>query len=421
MKVLIQAAKIYNSTSAFHLQRKDILIENGVVVEISDDIKDEEAEKIQGNNLKVSSGWFDLFSVVREPGNENKDTIKTLTDSALLGGFTDLAGVSGSDPSLYNRSQVEFLKNRTAGSLLNIHPLGTITEKKEGENITEMYDLHLAGVAAFSDGRKHINNPELLKRALLYVKPFGGKIMVYSEDQSLANGGMVNEGVVAANLGMKVRPAVAEVIAIERNLKIANYADASIHFQAISSKESVELIRQAKANGMKVSCDVQLANILFTDEKINSFNTNYKVLPVLRTEEDRQALLKGLKDGTIDAITSGHTPQDGESKDCEFDHAAFGITSLETMGVSMLEYLSEDLGEEKIYKLLSESSKKVIGLPPQTLSVGESASVTVVDDASWKFERKHVSSVSKNNPLVGSSFSQQVVAVLNKGLSHFNA
>ncbi|MFT6716984.1 MAG: dihydroorotase, partial [Saprospiraceae bacterium] len=293
MKVLIKSAKIYNSVSAFHLKIKDILVEDGVITAIDSELTAEDAQVVQADGLMVSAGWFDLYSVVREPGNEVKDSIETLLDSAQLGGFTDIIGVSGSNPSLYSRAQIEFVKNNSLGRLVNIHPVGTITEKKEGKNITELFDLHKAGALAFSDGKRHFKNPELLKRALLYIKPFGGKLMVYGEDTDIANYGMVNEGVVGASLGMKVRPALAEEIALQRNINLVEYTESSMHVQAISTKGSVEIIKNAKARGVEITCDVNLANLCFTDEKVEDFNTSYKVLPVLRTEEDRQALING--------------------------------------------------------------------------------------------------------------------------------
>ncbi|MFT6746019.1 MAG: dihydroorotase [Glaciecola sp.] len=418
MKVLIKSAKIYNSVSAFHLNTKDILVEDGVITSIENEINDDQAQLVQGKGLAVSAGWFDLYSVVREPGNEAKDTIQTLLDSAQVGGFTDLIGVSGSTPSLYSRAQIEFVKNNSKGRLVNIHPVGTITEKKEGKNITELYDLHKAGALAFSDGKRHFKNPELLKRALLYIKPFNGKLMVYGEDADIADYGMVNEGVVGAGLGMKVRPALAEEIALQRNIHLVEYTDSSIHVQAISSKGSVEIVKAAKAKGVNITCDVNLANLLYTDEKVGDFDTTYKVLPVLRTEEDRQALLAGLESGVIDGISSGHTPQDNESKACEFDHAEFGMMTLEAMGASLLDEGS--LTEESIFSLLSEKSRDIFKVTIPEIKVGELASLTVCSNNSWSLAKADITSISKNSPFIGNEFNHKVEAVLNNNMLYVN-
>lgn len=418
MKVLIKSAKIHNSPSTFHLQTKDILLENGVIIAIEDDITDEQATKLEGEDMRVSAGWFDLYSVVREPGQEHKDRVTTLLDSAAFGGFTDVLGVSGCTPPLYSKAQIELVKNLAMGHVANVHPLGTITEKKEGKNITELYDLHQAGALAFSDGKKHLKNPELLKRALLYVKPFGGKIMVYGEDCDLANNGMVNEGEVAATLGMKVRPAISEEVALERNLKLAQYTDTPIHIHAISSKNAVEIIENAKKQGIQVTCDVNLANLCFNDRAVEDFDCNYKVLPVLRTEEDRVALIEGVKSGVIDAVASGHTPQDIESKACEFDHAEFGMTTLEAAGAAL--FALPELSEEIVLELLSERARKVMNLPVPVIKVGEKAILTICAKEAWELEKNQITSISKNNPFIGMEFQHKIIGVVNNGQHQFN-
>jgi dihydroorotase len=413
MKVLIKSAKIYNSISAFHLKTKDILVDDGVIVAIEDNISDDDAQLIEANGQMVSAGWFDLYSVVREPGNEVKDSLETLLDSAQLGGFTDLIGVSGSNPSLYSRAQIEFVKNNSKGRIVNIHPVGTITEKKEGKNITELYDLHKAGALAFSDGKRHFKNPELLKRALLYIKPFEGKLMVYAEDTDIADRGMVNEGVVGASLGMKVRPALAEEIALQRNINLVEYTDSSMHVQAISTKGSVEIMKAAKAKGVNVTCDVNLANLCFTDSAVEDFDTTYKVLPVLRTEEDRQALIAGLISGVIDGVSSGHTPQDIEGKACEFDHAEFGMMTLEAMGASLLD--EKGLDTELTLNLLSEKSRQIFDVAIPEIKVGERAQITVCSQGPWTLKKSDITSISKNSPFIERKFNHKVEAVLNNG------
>ncbi len=418
MKVLIKSAKIYNSVSAFHLVTQDILIENGVITAIKDSIKADNCQLIEGKELMASAGWFDLYSVVREPGNEVKDNIKTLSHSAQIGGFTGLVGVSGSKPSLYSKAQIEYVKNLSKEHLVNIHPVGTITEKKEGKNITELFDLHQAGALGFSDGKRHFKNPELLKRALLYVKPFGGKLMVYGEDTDLADCGMVNEGVVGATLGMKVRPALAEEIALKRNIDLVSYTDSSIHVQAISSKNSVEIIKEAKEKGVKITCDVNLANLIFTDDQVEDFDTTYKVLPVLRTEEDRQALIDGVNSGVIDGVSSGHTPQDNESKACEFDHAEFGMMTLEAMGVSLLD--SAHFNATSVQELLSEKSRMIFGVAIPKIEVGEAANLTVSSRQPWMLSKKDLLSISKNSPFIGVNFNHKVEAVINNNQLFMN-
>ena len=227
MDALIKSAKIISPKSPFHLKTKDILISNGKIEKIEDSIS-ADCKTIEIEGLFVSDGWLDLFSVLREPGNEHKDTIKSLLLSAAKGGFTKVLGVSGTTPPLDNKAQVQYAKMNSAGNIVTLLPAGTVTEGQKGVEITEMYDMHLSGAVAFSDGKRTLSNPELLKRALLYTKPFGGKIITYCEDELVANNGMISEGEVAASLGLKVRPALAEEIAINRDLFIAEYTDAAI-------------------------------------------------------------------------------------------------------------------------------------------------------------------------------------------------
>lgn len=416
MTLLIQDATIINSASKHHLKKRDILIEKGIIKQIGSKITNDKAQKISGKNLMISAGWTDLYAVIREPGNEHKDNIKGLCSSAAQGGFTQVLAISGSNPPLSTRSQIEFIKNASKEYLVNILPTGTITEKLAGENITELYDLHQAGALGFSDGKNSIKNPELLKRALLYVKPFGGTIMVYCEDQNLAKGGMINEGKVAATLGMKVRPALAEEIELERNLSLAEYTDSKIHIHAISTAKSVDLIKKAKARGIKVTCDVHAANLLFTDEDTAEFETVYKVLPVLRTKEDTTALIKGLKSGVIDAISSGHTPQDLESKECEFDHAEFGMITLECMAAALHQKLNKHFTAEELTILLAENSRKTLGLPIPKIDEGEPAELTVFQSEDWTYDKKNSPSIAKNSPFYNHKFNLKVVGII-KGQS----
>lgn len=419
MDALIKSAKIISPKSPFHLQIKDILITNGLITKIDDNIDGLE-NVIEGDNLCVSDGWVDLFSVIREPGNEHQDNIKSLLKSAAKGGFTAIIGVSGTTPPIDNKAQIEFVKNVSANNIVNLLPAGTITEKQEGKEITEMYDMHLSGAVAFTDGKKPLKNPELLKRALLYTKPFGGKIICYCEDATVADNGMVNEGKVAASLGMKVRPSLAEELAITRDLYIAEYTESPIHITGVSAKRSVEIIKEAKNKGIEVTCDTNIANLYFTDEATISFDTNYKLLPPLRTEEDRKALIEGIKEGTIDAVSSGHSPKDIETKFCEFDNADFGGISLEASFGALNKVTEGILNEEQIINLLSSKPAEIIGLENK-IDVNESANITLfTQSVNSTFEKNQIECVSKNSPFIGSELKGKVVGVINNNQIKLN-
>ena len=419
MDALIKSAKIISPKSPFHLKTKDILISNGKIEKIEDSIS-ADCKTIEIEGLFVSDGWLDLFSVLREPGNEHKDTIKSLLLSAAQGGFTKVLGVSGTTPPLDNKAQVQYAKMNSAGNIVTLLPAGTVTEGQKGEEITEMYDMHLSGAVAFSDGKRTLSNPELLKRALLYTKPFGGKIITYCEDELVANNGMISEGEVAASLGLKVRPALAEEIAINRDLFIAEYTDAAIHITGVSSKKSVEIIKEAKAKGIQVTCDVNIANLFFTDKSVTSFEPNFKVLPPLRSEEDRQGLITGLKEGVIDAVTSGHAPQDIESKFCEFDNAEFGAVTLEATFKALYTVLKNEMSIEQIIALVSTSPSKILGIS-EKIEVGLEANLTLfVASEANEFTLADVKGVSKNSPFIGTVLEGEVVGVLSNNQLHLN-
>lgn len=412
MEILIKSVTIKDSGSEFNNTVQDILIENGVITKIGQNLTSN-ATVITGENNYASPGFMDLFSVIREPGNEHQDTIDTLQKSAATGGFTTILGISGSTPPLDNKSQIKYLQSISSNNIVDLLPVGTVTDKQEGKEITEMYDMHTAGAVAFSDGKKYLQSPELLKRALLYTKPFGGKIICYCEDSMVANQGFVNESASTATLGLKVRPDLAEHLAIKRDLYIAEYAESPIHITGISSAKSVQIIRQAKSEGIQVTCDVNILNLYYTDEALESFNTNLKVMPPLRTKEDQEALIKGLTDGTIDAVSSGHSPKDIELKFCEFDNADFGATTLESFFGSINQALLGKVEIDKIVELISTNPRKLHNqITP--IAVGEKANITVFEtNSEYVFDAKNIKSLSKNNPFVGSKLRGSIVATIN--------
>ena len=419
MDALIKSAKIISPNSPFHLQTKDILIEKGTIVKIGKNLSGSK-NIIEGKNLCVSDGWIDLFSVVREPGNEHQDNIESLLKSAAKGGFTSILGISGTFPPIDNKSQIKFVKNSATNNIVSLLPAGTITENQEGKEITEMYDMHLSGAVAFKDGKRALKNPELLKKALLYAKPFGGKIICYCEDETVANGGMINEGEIAASLGMKVRPSLAEELAITRDLYIAEYTESPIHITGISTKRSIEIIKEAKLKGIQVTCDVNIANLYFTDEATTSFDANYKLLPPLRSEEDRNALISGLKDGTIDAVSSGHTPKNIETKFCEFDNADFGGVSLEAVFGALNKILGDNFSEEEIIRLIATNPSKILGLNPK-IDENEKANLTLFSQkGSNNFEVSDIECLSKNSPFLGSELKGKVIGIINNNKIQFN-
>jgi dihydroorotase len=306
---------------------------------------------------------------------------------------------------------VLYLINKSKGNLIDVFPLGSVSKKREGKELAEMYDMQLAGAVAFTDGDHPINDAGLMSRALLYSKGFDGLIMSYAEDKDIAASGKMNEGVTSTLLGLKGNPALAEELMIIRDLYLAEYNDARIHFSTISTARSVDLIRQAKKKGMKVTCDVAVHHLIFTDDILSGFDSNYKVKPPLRGIADVQALLAGLKDGTIDALVSQHTPHEVEFKNVEFEIAYNGITGLQTI-LSLA--LKAGLSPELIVEKMAVNPRRILNLPVPEINPGNKANLVMFNtQAEWVFSPEVNYSKSSNSPLLGQTLKGKVNLVSN--------
>jgi dihydroorotase len=415
MNILIKQAKIIDSNSQFNGKKMDILIENGYVTSIKSKITtDKNTKIIEGDNLHVSNGWMDMQVNFCDPGYEHKEDLNTGIKAAAAGGFTAVAITSGTNPPIHSKAQVQYIKNNTLDAIVDVYPMGTATHNREGKEISEMYDMQLAGAIAFSDDKNTITNAGTLMRALLYSKNFEGLVVTHCEDKSISHEGQMNEGEVSTKLGLKGMPALAEELMIARNIFLAEYTDAPIHISSISTKRAVDLIRDAKAKGLKITASVNAYNLALEDTALMEFDSNYKLNPPLRTKEDIEALKKGLTDGTIDAITSDHRPQDIESKDVEFDQASNGMIGLET-AFGLLNTYKGKLKLETIIEAISNNPRRILKLKESMLKEGEPANLTIFDtETEWKFEKKHIRSKSLNTPFIGVKFKGKVIGIINK-------
>lgn len=411
--ILITSAKLISPSHELNGQQVDILIKDGVIVDIDNKIKatDNAVQVIDASGAIVSPGFFDLNANIGEPGLETKEDIRTGTAAAAAGGFTGLAVHPNTNPPIYSRSEVSLVVNTAKGNLVDVFPVGSISKKREGHELAELYDMKLNGAIAFCDGTRSLQQAGLMGRALLYAKGFDGLIISFAQDESIAAGTQMNEGIVSTYLGMKGNPNLAEALMISRDLFLAEYNEAPIHFTTISTAESVDLIKKAKAKGLKVTCDVAAHNLLFTDEEIKGFDSNYKVSPPLRTAKDIKALLKGLKEGVIDAVVTQHTPHEIEFKNVEFHIAKNGITGLQT---ALPFLLKAGLTEEQIVDKLAVGPRNVVGLVVPTLSKGEEANLVLFNtNEKWTFDVNTNKSKGANNPLFGQELIGKVQLVIN--------
>ncbi|MFA4979092.1 dihydroorotase [Sphingobacterium paramultivorum] len=411
--LLITSVKVILPGNEFHQQQVDVFIEKGKIAQIGKSVKvaDKNIETIDGAGKILAPGFFDLHANFGEPGLETKEDIVSGTAAAAAGGFTGVAVMPNTEPAIQSRSEVALIVNTAKGNVVDVHPIGAISKKREGKELAELFDMKQTGAVAFSDGNRSVQQAGLMSRALLYAKGFDGLIFSHAEDESMAGGNKMNEGAMSTYLGMKGIPNLAESLMVSRDLYLAEYTGAPIHFASISTPEAVDLIKKAKAKGLPVTCDVAAHQLVFTDEDIVGFDSNYKVSPPLRTKADLKVLLKGIKDGTIDAVVSQHTPHEIEFKNVEFHIAKNGIIGLQTVLPLMVR---AGLNEEQIVNSLSVRPRQILGLEVPLIEEGAVANLVVFDSAkTWNFDEKTNKSKSKNSPLFGQTLKGAVELVIN--------
>ncbi|HDQ44025.1 MAG TPA: dihydroorotase [bacterium] len=368
----------------------------------------------------IAPGFCDMHVHLREPGQEDKETIETGCRAAMAGGFTAVASMPNTRPPIDTRSQVEFVRERAQGMLTDVYPIAAITKGLKGGELTEMGELAAAGAAGFSDDGFPVSDSGRFRRALEYAKMFGRPVIEHSEDRSLSEGGHMNEGFVSTQLGIRGIPPVGETAAVARNLLIAEYADSPLHIAHVSTADSVRLIREAKARGVPVTAETCPHYLVLTDEAVKSFDPNrYKMNPPLRTEADRLALLEGLRDGTIDVIATDHAPHTVDDKDCEFDVAAFGVVGLETaLGVILTHLVHAGiLTPAQMIGKMSVNPRRILRLDPIRIAEGEVADLTILDpDVEWTVDPKRFETKGRNTPFAGETLKGGPFAVVNKGM-----
>jgi len=422
MNLLLKNATIVSKESSLNGQIFDLLIEKGVITKIGKNLKAEKVKTITSENLHVSIGWFDMRALFPDPGYELKETLDSGLNTAAAGGFTGVATLPNTLPIRDSKTEILYAKTNVEGHLVNHFPIGAISEKLEGLNLAELFDMHQAGAIAFSDGRKTITNSNLMLRALLYTNGFNGLIINTPNNKDISQDGKVNEGIVSTKLGLKGLPALAEELMVNRDLFLASYTQGKLHIGPISSEKSVELIKDAVKAGQRVSSEVSIMNLAFTDDVLLDFDTNYKVFPPLRSSNDQKALIKGLKDGSIQVISSNHMPENIENKDIEFDHAAFGVTALETFFSLYQTFVATKLPLEAFISAISSNPRKVLGISIPEIKEGEIVNLTLFDPSlEIVYQKENRKSKSSNFPMFGKNLKGKVLGVINGTKSYFNS
>ncbi len=412
MNFLLKAATVIDPKSPFHNQTVDILIENGTITDINTTIKaGNHTEEVLLDNLHVSRGWFDSSVSFGEPGYEERETIIHGLEVAAKSGFTGIALNPDTLPVTDTGASVGFLTGKAQYNPVKLYPIGALTMKSEGVDMAELYDMHQAGAIAFGDYKKAIQNPNLLKIALLYAQNFDGLVVSFPQENDIAGKGMVNEEEQSTLLGLKGIPALAEELQIARDLFLLEYTGGKLHIPTISTAKSVELIRDAKAKGLQVSCSTTVHHLILTDKELVTFDTNYKVLPPLRTHADVEALRKGIEDGTIDMVTSDHRPMDIEHKKVEFDNAKYGTIGLE----SAFGALNDILGPEKTITMLTQG-KSIFGIENIPIAKGNKADLSLFNpEGVSEFGESAILSTSKNSAFIGKPMKGSVYGIVANG------
>lgn len=423
MQILIRAAKIIDPTSEHNGKVADVLITDGVITEIGKDIDSYGIDEvIEGDDLHVSTGWVDLFATFGDPGREHKEDIESGLNAAAQGGFTRVAISPEAEPAVDDKSAIRYILKKAEGHAVHALPLAGMTKGLLGEDLAEMYDMQTSGAVGISNGKHTVSNTKVQHLAYLYSKNLNMPIYSFCQDGKMAAGGQMHEGLVNTSIGLKGVPALAEEIAVARDIYLAEYADVPVHFSHITTKGSVELIRQAKGKGLKVTASVPAHHLTISDAAIADFEPNFKVTPPFRNQEHIEALKSGLTDGTIDAIISDHEPHEIEAKFSEFSIAEPGIIALETAFSVALESLSDKLKLEAIIAKFTTGPRAILNLETPTIKEGSEAELTIFTPTlKWVYEKKDIKSLSKNSPLIGQELTGLPVGIVSNGQLYLNS
>lgn len=398
MNVLIKTATIIDSASPFHNQVCDVLIEKGKISKIASSIDNTNNYKtINLDNLHLSQGWFDSSICFGEPGFEDRETIENGLKTAAKSGFTSIALQANTNPIIDTNANIAFVLSKAQNHAVKLLPIGALTKNSDSVDLAELFDMKNAGAVAFSDYKKPITNPNLLKIALQYASNFDGLVCSFPLETRISGKGIVNEELTSTSLGLKGSPNLAEAMQVARDLFLLEYAGGKLHIPTISTAKSVALIREAKQKKLDVTCSVAIHNLCLTDAVLEEFDTNYKVNPPLRIQKDIEALIEGLKDGTIDMVTSDHNPMTIEDKKVEFDHASFGTIGLE----SAFGALNTLFTTKKTIQLLTKGKTR-FGQSNTSIEEGQMANLTLFNpDIKYAFAETDIVSKSKNSAFLG--------------------
>jgi dihydroorotase len=417
MRIVLKNITAINPVQKLN-KKLDILIEDGIILKIDDlnveDLVNTEVYDFTGKY--AAPGFLDMHVHLREPGREDEETIETGCNAAAVGGFTAVACMPNTSPTMDTAEVLAFVRDKAKGHIVDVYPIGAASVDRKGEVLAPMIELKEAGAVAFSDDGVAIKSARILRTALEYSKMLNLPIIEHAEEETLA-GGAMNESFNSTMLGLPPMPAVGEDIIVARDILMSDYVDGLLHIAHISTKGACELVREAKAKGLKVTSEVTPHHFILTDDAVKTYDTNAKMNPPLRTKEDVDAIIEALRDGTIDCIASDHAPHSIEEKELEFSYAPNGILGLETqVGLALSElYHKKVLTLVQLVEKLSINPRKILNLPIPKFEVGEAANMTIFDpDEVWTVDVSKFKSKSKNSPFDKRLLNGKPVAIINK-------
>ncbi len=415
--LLLKNVRIVSPGAGLNGQTADILIENGNIARIGTGIDAPNGSTVfERAGAMVSIGWIDVGVQTCDPGYEHREDLFSVAAAAAAGGFTAVAPYPNTDPAADSKGQILYIQNKTRGLLVDFYPIGAISIRCEGKDLAEILDMREAGAVAFSDGKKSVQDPGLLLRALQYAQVFDGLVMNFPNDRSISGAGQIHEGLTSVSLGLTGIPSMAEELMLERDLQLLTYSGGRLQAANISTAHSVALVKAAKKAGYSVTASIAAMNLAFDESMLADFDPNYKVSPPLRSKKDREALQKGLADGVIDFIASNHVPVDSEGKNVEFAYAAFGAIGLETAWALANTFLKGRLTIEELVEKWAVNARRILRLPVPVIAEGKPANLTIFDPAlEWVVDDRRFLSKSVNTPLTGMKLTGKVLGVVNNG------
>ncbi len=423
-KLLPKTLHVKNIRLIDVLQKKseltDLTIADGKIAAIGRSNASDQTIDLQG--AIATHGLIDMHVHLREPGREDKETVVTGANAAMAGGFTEIACMPNTTPAIDTADTALFVQSRAQGHLVRVYPVGCVTKNREGKELAEIGSLISAGAVGITDDGDPVYNSEIMRRALEYSKMYNIPVIEHAEDKNLSNRGCMNEGVVSTRLGLRGIPSISEEVIVARDILLAEYTGAHVHIAHISTGGTVRLVREAKARGVNVTCEVCPHHFTLTDEAVENYNTFAKMNPPLRTASDIEEIKRGLIDGTIDAIATDHAPHTIEDKECTMDDAAFGITGLETcVGITLQDLVHKNIIslETAIYKL-SIAPRKILRLPMPEIAIGAMANLSFIKtEQIWNYDVKTTCSKSVNSPYNGYAMKGKPAGVISRGLMFF--